>query len=514
MDTALKRCSALIDTSPQCSKQLAELVRCLRDRLSDSQGNLKPLSARVIGSLLSVSDKSAQAKFGKLVYGPLINATMNDIKKPMREASLEALRLATTVSSIEGGGFNRDALEGLVNSIASEVNEAAMKAIGLPDLLDFALTFADQLPNLDEVVVARGQSLGEKAAQAFVKCLTSSKSETRSKAETLLTICVKVRGTTALNTRVLAMWLLFSLAANSLLGCQNAILSLDRIRGSTERMKPAQQRSVGPILAKLSRAVPSPGEKENMPDTAVHTKEAVRQPSKSSREGYRKSVGQMLPTSSSINDKKEISKGDHKPRSPRSEAPVHPLIPTSGLAGQEKSRSALRSMTWPEYPEEPLGSDIFNQMKKAWVPILPPTSVTSFFPPGGIRKQDDGKRGCELLAKAILMERAGEGVAIEEHLDLIFRWIAIVLCSKEHTVGLQALLSLLGDLFVYLQEIKYELSDSEALLLMPFVFEKASLAKVRRSLHSVDFCLFALDSQLLFAARVASETYTMNSFHR
>lgn len=117
----------MIDTSPQCSKQLVELVRTLRDRLSDSQGNLKPLSARVIGSLLSVTDRAAQAKYGKLVYGPLINAAMTDIKKPMREASLEALRQSTTLSSIEGGGLNLDALESFVNSIASELNEAAMK---------------------------------------------------------------------------------------------------------------------------------------------------------------------------------------------------------------------------------------------------------------------------------------------------------------------------------------------------------------------------------------------------
>jgi hypothetical protein len=68
-----------------------------------------------------------------------------------------------------------------------------LKAIGLPELLDLLITFADQLPNLDEVVVGRGLSLGEKAAHAFSKCLTASKSETRSKAETLLSICVKVR---------------------------------------------------------------------------------------------------------------------------------------------------------------------------------------------------------------------------------------------------------------------------------------------------------------------------------
>ena len=67
------------------------------------------------------------------------------------------------------------------------------QAIGLPDVLDFVLTFIEQMPDLEHVVVARGQSLGEKASQAFVNCLTSSKADTRNKAESILTLCVKVR---------------------------------------------------------------------------------------------------------------------------------------------------------------------------------------------------------------------------------------------------------------------------------------------------------------------------------
>ena len=46
VDGAVKKCSALLDTSPQNLKRLAELLRALRDRLSDSQSNLK------VGSLL------------------------------------------------------------------------------------------------------------------------------------------------------------------------------------------------------------------------------------------------------------------------------------------------------------------------------------------------------------------------------------------------------------------------------------------------------------------------------
>jgi hypothetical protein len=54
------------------------------------------------------------------------------------------------------------------------------------------LTFADQLPDLDQVALARGLVLSEKVAQALVLSLTSSKAETRSTAETLLTVIVKV----------------------------------------------------------------------------------------------------------------------------------------------------------------------------------------------------------------------------------------------------------------------------------------------------------------------------------
>ncbi|CAB9516410.1 Cytoskeleton-associated protein 5 [Seminavis robusta] len=454
VDAALQKCSSLVDCSPQSMKQLAELTRVLRDRLSDSQGNLKPLSARVIGTLLSFTDKTAQPKLGKIVHAALLNGAMNDIKKPVRDSSLEALRLSTTVSSIEGGGLNNDTLEPFMMAFASEVNDTAVKSVGLPLLLDFVLTFADQLPDLEKIALQRGQVLSEKVAQALVRCLTSTKSDTRSKAETILTVCVK-----------------------------NGSLPLARIRACTDRMKPATQRAVAPMLAKLARAIPSEsqGEKENQPSAETSREPVQPRNSKPSARGAKKPERQV-PSTPRTNEEtaKHGSHGrNQKHHSPQSEATAHPLITDSGSNGLEKSRAALRSMVWPEYPEEPLGSEIFSQLKKAYAPVLPNTTLAAFFPPGGIRKQDDGTKGCECVTKAILMERAGDGVAIEEQLEMIFRWMAIVMCSKEHTVGLQALLSAMNDLFVYLQEIKYELSDSEAMLLLPFVFEKASLAKGR-----------------------------------
>ena len=43
-------------------KQLVELTRALRDRLSDTQINLRPIAARVVGALLSAVEKKLSSK--------------------------------------------------------------------------------------------------------------------------------------------------------------------------------------------------------------------------------------------------------------------------------------------------------------------------------------------------------------------------------------------------------------------------------------------------------------------
>jgi hypothetical protein len=125
VEAALKRCSGLLDTSSM--KPLVDLLRALRERLSDSQGNLKPVAARIIGSILASVDKSSQGKLGKVVYAPLINAAMNDSKKVMHDAAMEALRFGTSIAAIEGEGPNDLSLEAFVVALAGELNESEFK---------------------------------------------------------------------------------------------------------------------------------------------------------------------------------------------------------------------------------------------------------------------------------------------------------------------------------------------------------------------------------------------------
>jgi len=122
---ALEKCNGMISTANL--KSLVELLRALKERLSDSQSNLKPVASRIIGSILSSVDKVSQAKLGKVVYASLINAVMNDNRKPMREASLEALRVGTQMSPLEGSGPNELSLEPLMVALVGELGESELK---------------------------------------------------------------------------------------------------------------------------------------------------------------------------------------------------------------------------------------------------------------------------------------------------------------------------------------------------------------------------------------------------
>lgn len=125
VENALAKCSGLLDTSRL--RPLVDVLRALKERLSDSQSNLKPVAARLTGSLLSKVDATAQGKLGKVVYAPLINSAMNDNRKVMHDACMEALTVATSLASLEGEGPNELALEPFVVALVGELDESDLK---------------------------------------------------------------------------------------------------------------------------------------------------------------------------------------------------------------------------------------------------------------------------------------------------------------------------------------------------------------------------------------------------
>jgi hypothetical protein len=322
--------------------------------------------------------------------------------------------------------------------------------------LQLAESFTGSLGNLENVAAQRGESLGSKFSQVIVLCLTSSKSETRAAAESLLQSCVT-----------------------------KGVVSIESAKRHVARLKPALQRSIGPVLAKLSTApLESKSEKEvPVSDDAINRMTSKADISLAEDENPQESVSRRNPGFKpqvkgriSVVHTRTADVGGPVPD--QKDALSHPLVCDVGSNGVQKSQSALRAMTWPDYPEEPTGTALFASLKKAWSPLLPVDSTKALFPDQGIKKQDDAMEGCELLSRAIVLDRSGEGCAVVEQFGLVLKWTVFALCSKESTVGLQSLLSVFADLFAYLRESKYELSDSEALQVVPILFDKASVAKV------------------------------------
>lgn len=103
VNTSLSKCGGLIATDANAFSTLKQLFLALRSRLNDSQSNLKPISATLIGLLLNHVDDNAQAKLGKTVYPQIINAATNDMKKTMRDAALAALTIGTQRPKQNGG---------------------------------------------------------------------------------------------------------------------------------------------------------------------------------------------------------------------------------------------------------------------------------------------------------------------------------------------------------------------------------------------------------------------------
>jgi hypothetical protein len=321
----------------------------------------------------------------------------------------------------------------------------------LPGVLHLLLTVADKLPNLDEVVSSRGQPLGEKYAIVVIECLTSSKSETRAAASSLL------------NTSV-----------------ENGIVSMESIRKATECLKPAKQRSIGSLVARISKSVPgaSHPEKENLlgdkSSASANDKESTSLDSGSRIQNTKQASTNQ--TCSPERKKQTNSSATKEPETASPSSPKHPLV----LRTRKRVARSSRSVNWTEFPEEPYGS-ILEDLKRYWAPFLPPATVSALFPAGGVKQQDDAKEGCKVLSRALSADRSSGCSVVQGQLDLILKWITFALYSKETTTGLPDILSVLIDTLKYMVEINHELSDAEALEIVPFLLEKVSGAKVGAS---------------------------------
>ncbi len=334
-----------------------------------------------------------------------------------------------------------------------------------------------------------GKSNSDLLLQALVKCLSSAQSETRAIAEDILKDSVRYR-----------------------------IINISSAEKAFSKLSNAEQRKIRPLLDRLgsiqieetsldplsNRAMePRPASTVPFRNKAVNQNGHVRpksttpfervtkdSPSRTSKASSRPST--RTGDRSSIHRKRSVSRGQRESGSRQgseysggladllSDPVFHPFKSETAVSVSKAYRVSKQRDYLPEYPEEPSGKDIFSDLKKTWSLILPHSSVEFLFPKSGIRVQDDASPGCELLSRGIemVLENGDEDVVLNQ-IDLVIRWYAYALCSRETTKGMQSLMSFLMKLATLLRNQKYQLSDSESFMLFPYLLEKAGAAKVR-----------------------------------
>ena len=425
---ALERCGGQIATEGKAGASLKQLVLALRSSLSDSQSNLKPVAASLIGNLLSHMDDEAQAKFGKAVFPALCTAAMNDIKASMRNASLSALSLGTERSQQDGGGTNSTAVGALIMSLESVLTDAALKSSGLGDLLSMV---EGRLQAVTSKISPQKQ-----LSKVIVLSLLSSKKGSRAAAEKLL------------NTSL-----------------EGGVLSSDSLDEQISKLLPAQQRTLRAVIPKHSTK-----DKELIDTFKKSTTRARNRPMTTSTQLSSRREAITRPSSASLPPAIATAKN----LSPANEPPHNPL--ESSSTRSLKSQRLGRNNSWPDYPEEPSGMSL-QSLQKVWSQLVPTTSASLLFPKGGIKSHQDSVNGCVILTQALEYSKKHDNCSFIDQLDLIFRWCTIALLARDHTAGLRSLLSLLQLLFERLSEVSYVMSNEEASILLPHLLDKSGVAK-------------------------------------
>ncbi|KAL7540754.1 hypothetical protein ACHAXR_010359, partial [Thalassiosira sp. AJA248-18] len=455
VNACLSKCGGLIETEGKAFLSLKQLFIALRSRLNDSQSNLKPIAATLIGSLLNHVDDEPQAKLGKIVFPALANAAMNDMKKTMRDAAVSALSMGTERPKQNGGGTNLAATECFIVCLQSVLSDAALKSSGLPDVLTFLTARVKSIFSSESSKTLSGREL----AKVVVQSLLSSKAGTRSSAEKLLKVC-----------RL------------------NNVVPSEALDKEIGKLVPAQQRTIRSFIPKLS-----PQEQE-LVDTFKRPSSRAQQhvrPS-SSRQPVRRETTRSNVTA-------PVSTSDISASETRNESSFmvqkNPLHPSSSKSTKLQRLSLLgRSDHWPEYPEEPNDTTL-HTLRKSWSLMLSPSSIQYLFPKGGIHSHEDAVKGCEIISQSIEFSRSDDDNSFLEQLDLIFKWAACSISARDHTSGLRSLLAMIQLLFGRLHELSYVLNDGEAKILLPCLLT-AGVAKSQFKDQFVSILSFVRSNEL------------------
>jgi len=368
-----------------------------------------------------------------------------------------------------------------------------LQAAGLPDILEIMLEKAALFPTPHSAATLKGRSTLSQFGQTLVACLTSSKSESRASAESLLRACVT-----------------------------NGVFSTSDLNKVASKLLPAEQRKVRPVLESLGPSTAESSTSRTRSATPTGRPSGRQTPSgrqslsgRQTPSGRQSVSGRRTPSvsrsqrsgASSTVRSRSVSRNGRQPldidvQELISDPNFNPLNSTTGSSTSKRQRMSKQRDHVPEYPEESTHIDILWALKKTWSPLLPSETVQVLFPKDGFQKQDDAIDGCVLLSHAItFLSKNGEQDVFMEQVDLVIRWVSIALSSRDATSGLDSLLLFLNDMFTFLHDERYQFADSESAMLLPYILEKSGSAKVNKErcfLIPICFILYSINISVSF----------------
>ena len=432
-----------------------ELLRSLRARLNDSQSNLKPLAAGVTGDIIFALDSTSAAKYFKVSGVTLLSSAMNDNKKMMRDAALTALDKMTKISQ-QPDGINDMVVQNFLFPFVSALRDDQKKVgVGLPDILSFVLNRAAHFAKFDPVGSStKLRQLEQQLSMELLRCMCSAKAEVRSSGEKLMITFI-----------------------------EEEVITSESVNRGLSQLKPAQQRDVGAVVSKFTNLKSRPSATSHKPavaavKTTAHDKRKVAE---------RKVSSTLSATRSSKTEESAVAEPrTGHPSTTATAASEHPFFGSahvSSYIGKDQRTSSLyrKRENWPDFPDLPDNELFGSTLKKNWAPLLDSVAAATFFPPSGMKKQDDSIDGCGVICRAIAYETSNtlETSHVIDQLDLILKYLACAFCSKDNTSGLDAIIGVMTKILDFAISKDVQFSDFEARTIVPIVLEKSAAAKGR-----------------------------------
>jgi cytoskeleton-associated protein 5 len=415
------------------------LLKSLKERLNDTQANLKPLAATTMGHVIRAMDLESSVRAFRVLSGPLL-AGVADNKKSMRDATLAALTMVVTQGIVENA-TRPDA--NLVGALVPALAEAAQNPVGRTELLSFFVTQVD--------------------SDAVLKCdwtevLTSLVSSLQDKTPTC---------------RAAAEQLFCSLITKGYVSRPDAAKSF-------RDLSPAAMRSLQAVMDRIvSTTMEGAALAATLP-SAPPPAAAVEAPAKVARETVRPAKTERVKAS------KDPS-SDDAPSAPAVQEV--PDAPTSATFPLKKTSKAKRlddfyKQNWPQPPEDP-GATEMHALKSVWEPLIAPELYQIVFEDNksGLANQDSVMGAMSELMSLLSGDDVGAtsglqyGSAVNDmvvqHTDLILRWAALALCLRESTSGLMHVLLLISKVIDKIHHINGQLHEGEISVILPALIERS-----------------------------------------